>query len=571
MDFESFFTHAVGFGPYAYQKRLAERLGDTDALIAPTGLGKTAAVTLAWAWARSGLDRPPRGARRLVWCLPMRTLVEQTAAEAATWFRKLGDHLGQDRLPKVYKLMGGDVDEEWRLHPEQDAVLVGTQDMLVSRALMRGYGMSRFGWPIDYGLLHTDALWVFDEVQLMGASLATSAQLEGFRRGWSKLRPRSVQAEAAQGWPSLASSLWLSATLRPEWLSTAEFRPPLKVLDWKAYDADAPAVRARVHAVKHLAFAETVLDVDAARKPAAYGERLAREALSLHRPGRTTLVIVNTVRRAQAIDAALAKLRPDLDRLLVHSRFRPSERAERAQRLRAQGERIVVATQAVEAGVDLTSAVLLTELAPVSSLVQRFGRCNRGGELNADGGAVIRVIDAELDGKGGVAAPYDEPALAAAREALAGLEGDASPSRLESLRLERPNAGGQVIRPKDFEELFDTDADLSGYDLDISPYIREGDDLAVQLFWRDWNGDEDAKGQEPPHRAELCPAPIGEAKSWIERRKDKAGKVYMEDALRSGHRNRAGGWRPLGEQDRIRPGQTLMLAADLGGYTKARG
>jgi hypothetical protein len=32
---------------------------------------------------------------------------------------------------------------------------------------MRGCGMSRFGWPIDFGLLHTDALWVFDEVQLM--------------------------------------------------------------------------------------------------------------------------------------------------------------------------------------------------------------------------------------------------------------------------------------------------------------------------------------------------------------------------------------------------------------------
>jgi CRISPR-associated endonuclease/helicase Cas3 len=54
--------------------------------------------------------------------------------------------------------------------------------MLLSRALMRGYGMSRFGWPIDFGLLHTDALWVFDEVQLMSAGLTTSAQLDAFRR-----------------------------------------------------------------------------------------------------------------------------------------------------------------------------------------------------------------------------------------------------------------------------------------------------------------------------------------------------------------------------------------------------
>ena len=69
--------------------------------------------------------------------------------------------------------------------PERPAILIGTQDMLLSRALMRGYGMGRFGWPIDFGLLHTDTLWVFDEVQLMGAGLATSAQLEAFRRIWS--------------------------------------------------------------------------------------------------------------------------------------------------------------------------------------------------------------------------------------------------------------------------------------------------------------------------------------------------------------------------------------------------
>ncbi len=64
--------------------------------------------------------------------------------------------------------------------------------MLLSRALMRGYAMSRFRWPVDLALQHNDAQWVFDEVQLMGSGLATSTQLESFRRTLERGFPRAV-------------------------------------------------------------------------------------------------------------------------------------------------------------------------------------------------------------------------------------------------------------------------------------------------------------------------------------------------------------------------------------------
>ena len=47
-------------------------------------------------------------------------------------------------------------------------------------------------------------------------------------------------------------------------------------------------------------------------------------------------------------------------------------------------DRIVVATQVVEAGVDLSAALLVIEAAPWPSLVLRAGRCNRTGLRNAD-------------------------------------------------------------------------------------------------------------------------------------------------------------------------------------------
>jgi len=50
--------------------------------------------------------------------------------------------------------------------------------------------MSRYRWPVQYGLLNSDCLWVMDEVQLMGPGLPTTLQLQALRRqlGSSHLR-----------------------------------------------------------------------------------------------------------------------------------------------------------------------------------------------------------------------------------------------------------------------------------------------------------------------------------------------------------------------------------------------
>ena len=100
-------------------------------LIAPPGSGKTAVVTLGWAAHR--LRRPEHTPRRLVWCLPMRTFVEQTAEAVRVWFGKMAAD-GQQELPPVAggrarahgrrgsrRLAGG---------PERPAVQVGAQDTL---------------------------------------------------------------------------------------------------------------------------------------------------------------------------------------------------------------------------------------------------------------------------------------------------------------------------------------------------------------------------------------------------------------------------------------------------------
>lgn len=102
MCFKSFFQQTTGNPPYGWQTRLANDTGCKSRLIdIPTGLGKTAGIVLAWLWnltkqseisnSKSEIaSYPPKAfPRRLVYCLPMRTLVEQTVGEIENWLKAL--------------------------------------------------------------------------------------------------------------------------------------------------------------------------------------------------------------------------------------------------------------------------------------------------------------------------------------------------------------------------------------------------------------------------------------------------------------------------------------------------
>mgnify|MGYP001124051349 CR=1 FL=1 len=563
MQFTDYFHRATGLpAPFAYQQRLAEQAWP-DLLNVPTGLGKTAAVVLAWLYKRRVLG-DAHTPRRLVYCLPMRVLVEQTERSVRNWLDRLdiSDEAGTGGVG-VHLLMGGEADmRSWVDHPEEDAILIGTQDMLLSRALMRGYGMSRYQWPVHFALLHSDALWVYDEVQLMGPGLPTAVQLDALRRRHGSGRP--------------ARSLWMSATLNRDWLATVDMRahlPALAELTLDDAERADPQIAARLGAVKHLQCADVALSADNHKSDAAaYARELCAAVLTAHVAGSNTLVVLNSVVRAQVLFATLEKQAPAADLLLVHARFRPTERR------RIEGElcsdppaagRIIVATQAIEAGVDISSRTLFTELAPWSSLVQRFGRNNRYGECRAApavpaddlfaaderGGSRIFWLDIAA-GDDKLAAPYSAQQLDESRRRLLELD-SANPADLPATDAAAPLY--QVLRDKDLRDLFNTDTDLSGFDIDISAYIRDADEADVQLFWRDLGAGID--DQPPARRDELCRASMSQFTALFKRAKEQ---IYQRDSLDSDRP-----WKPLHE--RARPGMLLMVDAAAGGYLEARG
>jgi CRISPR-associated endonuclease/helicase Cas3 len=529
MDFLEFFREATrtagrrALDPYPYQIRLAETSIVSRALRVPTGAGKTATAILSWLYRLK--QGEPDAPRRLVYCLPMRVLVEQTGDSARRWTARVAPNV------EVAILMGGEVEETWEIHSEKPFILIGTQDMLLSRALNRGYAMSRYKWPMHFGLLNNDCLWVCDEVQLMGSGLGTTTQLQAWREEMGGFGPRAT-------W-------WMSATMDPSWLASVDYKNGTAKLPITQLGTDDLAVEElgrRYHASKPLEKMEEVSDA-----------ALAKRVIQSHEPGALTLVVLNRVERAQRLFQELEKAtkkttKPEL--LLAHSLFRASDRDAIAKKLQsplgAEG-RILVATQVIEAGVDLSARVLFTELAPWGSMVQRFGRCNRTGTEND---ALVYWIDVPDSG----AKPYSEEELADARSKISALENVAIPN-LESIGDIRRREPAHVIRRKDLLDLFDTTPDLTGAEIDVSRYIREEEDLDAEVFWREFAGERPDTTQDRPTRNELCPVPVYRLKEYL---KDKT----------------AWRWDPLVEQwqrvaaGAVVPGQLYLLHSKQGGYSE---
>jgi CRISPR-associated endonuclease/helicase Cas3 len=558
-NYEDFFNFAFGKSPFAYQQRVALEAEIPALINVPTGAGKTAAILGAWLWRR--LKSPQSVGRRLVYCLPMRTLVEQTRDVA----RKAIEQFEQASVTrkgrfKVHVLMGGDVDNEWESEPEGEGIIIGTQDMLLSRALNRGYALSRFKWPIHFGLLNNDCLWVFDEVQLMSEGLAASTQLQAMREKMNTF--------------GACRSLWMSATLDREWLKTIDFHEQVPTLEQVVLSEDdrrTPVLAKRLHARKALAPAPT-----GCRMP----EGLARFALEHYTAGTQTLVVVNRVARARETFAALenecAKLSPPPELKLIHSRFRPHDRRGWTDSLKEKPDangagRIIVATQVVEAGLDLSSRLLITDLAPYASLVQRFGRCNRAGEYEEArvfwvDRPLIKKLE-KLDGKETldekeavqVARPYEAESLKTARKLLLGIT-SAAPADLESIEYNDPYTPAHYPRRRDIVDLFDTTPDLSGNDIDISRWIRGGEERDCLVAWRAGIGDGKAlNGNTTPlFRDELCPVPIHEMREFL-----KTREAFTWDTL--GGKRGEGAWRGV-KPEELRVGMMLLVDTSARGY-----
>lgn len=144
------------------------------------------------------------------------------------------------------------------------------------------------------------------------------------------------------------------------------------------------------------------------------------QVISAFQDGRRILWVVNQVDRCQRLARALRDLLPEESVLCYHSRFRLCDRKRIHEAVidrfkqKPSGEGLIlVTTQVCEMSLDLDADMLVTDLAPIPSLIQRMGRCCRGRLRMVEGNSgLVLVTEPEKE------RPYSPEELTISRQFL---------------------------------------------------------------------------------------------------------------------------------------------------------
>ena len=562
MDFHTFFVTIHGREPFPWQQRLAAKVAEgrwPEAIHLPTSAGKTAVIDV-WLWARSkGWPHVPR---RLYYLIDRRSLVDAAAEYAKRSIAMTGVDAS------VVRLRGGTgvTDEEWLLDPSRSVLISTTVDQLGSRLLGRAYGVGRYSAAIHAGLAGNDALIVIDEAHLV----------EPLRQTLDRVGTLRASAATPSHLP------WQVITM------TATPVAGQAVLGLDDADKAHPVLSARFGAHKLAA-----LHGSAGSGAAAFVD----QALTLRAAGAAVVgVVVNRVALAREIHAALCR---QGDAMLLIGRSRPFERdalgAELMRRCGTQSRTaareplFVVATQTIEVGLDLDLDALVTELAPVSSLRQRFGRLDRLGTVGTTHAAIVSTEGSTL--------PYSKTGLAESlkwlKAGLANVKGvgkviDMGVDAVASMAPPPAESGKRApcLLPQDIGLLFD--ADLA---IDVEPYLHgEVRTSDVSVAWRasldelgqdDWA---DAVERQLPLTPELLPLTVRTAKAWLQGRAEDVSDLETEPEVADEPAPNKGRprvakevaarlfviWdgeaaRLSSDPSELRPGMTVIVPASAGG------
>lgn len=354
---------------FDFQVRVAKYLhsGKNVILQAPTGAGKTFAALNPFleAWTRMQPDFFPR---QCIYSVPMRTLANQFVLSEDKFIR---EKFKFPHLPTV-EIQTGETPGD----PELKSDLIFTTiDQTLSNVLGVPYALGSGRANLNSGAVIGSYL-VFDEFHLYphDGALKTTLQVLKLLNG-----------------------------ITPFVLMTATFSTAM--LNELKTELDAEVVTVPPDELAQIPSQQTKI-----RRYHVIKEEINPSIiLEKHQGRHRSIAICNTVDRAQTLFEKLQNHpeRGDAKIVLLHARFTASDRKIKEDLIRVEFGKdksrwtkeslILVATQVIEVGLDITSENMHTEIAPANAIFQRAGRCSRF--ANEQGDVFIYDVPTTKDGK----------------------------------------------------------------------------------------------------------------------------------------------------------------------------
>lgn len=657
-EFAEFFREVHGHKPFPWQQRLMRRVAENregedvsggdlwpSVLDLPTGFGKTAALDIAVFHLALEADRgmKRRAPMRIAFVVDRRLVVDDAferarriacslmAAPSSTVTYRVAARLqllaGEGNPALIAARLRGGIprEDDWARTPCQPTIVCSTVDQIGSRLLFRGYGVSDSMKPVHAGLIGTDCLIILDEAHLS----------EPFRQTLKWVNGYKGQSWRETGYAAPWNSVLLTAT--PGTVTESCFRPaeedysdPVLHLRWAAPKPASliePAKVRKQRESKEDAAEDSGIEeqVPTLAEEQHRVDQLAEQTLKALNDLANTVshpaigVVVNRVARARAVFEELTARATKggsqgsiAETLLLIGPARPVDRdavaANKLAPIRTGAERnlekplVIVATQCIEAGVDIDLDGLVTEAAPLDSLRQRFGRLNRNGRVIVPCAAIIgppKTSKKKADPVYGEAMTCawdylvqhnDEPATKKSESKVHfGLKTFAEkmaefplPAEVLAPRLDAP-----VLLPAHLDLLSQT-SPVPNADPEVALYLhgpnRTAD--AVTVVWREdadpaWQSDPQMRRLlllVPPRSSEGIELPVWAVRQWLTQPKSSYSELTdvpgaMPDVYEAAQGQRRRVFRWIGDDERsrwiepreIRPGCTIVVPTGYGG------
>lgn len=336
--------------PYEYQIRVWQQVNNLNfplLLKSPTGSGKTEAVLAPFL--SQFVDNDFYIAPRMIYVLPMRVLVNSVAERIRKYVKKISPHISVE-------IQHGDL-------PDAPFFI---SDIVVTTLDQFFYGFARSSKQVGHHLdipagAIASSIVIFDEAHMYRDSFTFSIMRALMEILYKSHVPFVLMTATMP--ESLEKSLFENIPLfdNQKIIGNIELNSTLKI----TIEKDP------LYSNNEVNISNSLLN-----------------KIKNHR----TLIVVNQVKRAQKIYKELKKqLELSDDQIvLLHSRFTRIDKESHEKKAlsliphKEEGKiiipknvGIVVSTQVLEASIDFSAELLLTELAPADSLVQRAGRCAR--------------------------------------------------------------------------------------------------------------------------------------------------------------------------------------------------